>query len=178
MIIGDIWDHSLMQLKINHSLMQLKINHSLMQLKIKHSLMQLKIKLEDQLKRKEAQDQFLVQNLVQHLPPNQDLAQDQAQDQAQDHPNLVQVQVRDLLVLIQNLDQDQDHQIQVIHQDNIMVIIQIRDGILVIRLITIAHKQNILMDKGIKAVETEMETEKEKEKDRETELETTGKENG
>ena len=152
MIIGDIWDHSLMQLKINHSLMQLKI---------KHSLMQLKIKLEDQLKRKEAQDQFLVQNLVQHLPPNQDLAQDQAQDQAQDHPNLVQ-----------------DHQVQEIHHDNIMVIIQIRDGILVIRLITIAHKQNILMDKGIKAVETEMETEKEKEKDRETELETTGKENG
>lgn len=143
MIIGDIWDHSLMQLKI------------------KHSLMQLKIKLEDQLKRKEAQDQFLVQNLVQHLPPNQDLAQDQAQDQAQDHPNLVQ-----------------DHQVQEIHHDNIMVIIQIRDGILVIRLITIAHKQNILMDKGIKAVETEMETEKEKEKDRETELETTGKENG
>jgi hypothetical protein len=137
MIIGDIWDHSLMQLKINHSLMQLKINHSLMQLKIKHSLMQLKIKLEDQLKRKEAQDQ------------------------AQHHPNLVQ-----------------DHQVQEIHHDNIMVIIQIRDGILVIRLITIAHKQNILMDKGIKAVETEMETEKEKEKDRETELETTGKENG
>jgi hypothetical protein len=156
MIIGDIWDHSLMQLKINHSLMQLKINHS---------LMQLKIKLEDQLKRKEAQaqDQFLVRNLVQHLPPNQDLAQDQAQNQAQDHPNLVQ-----------------DHQVQEIHHDNIMVIIQIRDGILVIRLITIAHKQNILMDKGIKAVETEMETEKEKEKekDSETELETTGKENG
>ena len=91
--------------------------------------------------------------------------QDQAQDQAQDHPNLVQ-----------------DHQVQEIHHDNIMVIIQIRDGILVIRLITIAHKQNILMDKGIKAVETETETEmvteKEKEKDSETELETTGKENG
>jgi len=55
-----------------------------------------------------------------------------------------------------------------------MVIIQIRDGILVIRLITIAHKQNILMDKRIKDMEMETETETETE----TEVEIIGKENG